>query len=141
MGETAARSIADIIAAKKRTTRTATIVLDDETGDEATFTFGSLTRVEYRDLLDKHKPTGEQRREFREAQKLAGIPSHRRLELSYNVDTYPPALIAACAVDPAMTEVEATELWNVLGNGEAAALFDTAQQVNLQQQRPPDPEA
>ncbi len=139
--ETSPLKIGDVLAGKKPTTRSVVIDLDD--GEKVTFTFRSIGRVAMRDLLDAHKPTPDQRRELREAQKLVGIPSHRRAELPFNSDTYPPALIAACCVSPAMTEDEATELWEseAWGEGELMSLFEAAQLVNSQKARPPDPEA
>ncbi len=133
--------IGDILAGKKPTTRSVVIDLDD--GEKVTFTFQSIGRVAYRDLLLAHPATGEQRREFEKAQKTAGTPPHLVSRLPFNSDTYPPALIAACCVTPAMTVDEATELWQseAWGEGELMALLTAAQLVNSQKARPPDPEA
>lgn len=45
-------------------------------------------------LTAKHPPTAEQRKEASEAQQAMGIARPRYL--TFNSDTYPPALIAAC---------------------------------------------
>lgn len=133
--------IGDILAGKKPTTRSVVIDLDD--GEKVTFVFRSIGRVAYRDLLLAHPATGEQRRDFETAQKRAGVAPHLIRKLPFNSDTYPPALIAACCVSPAMSEAEATELWESedWGEGELSALFEAAQLVNAQKARPPDPEA
>jgi lysozyme family protein len=50
------------------------------------------------------------------------------------VDEFAPALVAACLVDPVMTEDEARELWNsdFWSAGELDQLFSTASQLCLE---------
>ena len=64
---------------------------------------------EYDDLIAKHPPTSEQKKE-------GG---------SYNVDTFAPALIAACSSEPKLTPNEASEIWNSpdWSRGEIMELF------------------
>lgn len=44
----------------------------------------------------------------------------------FDPETFPPALIAACSVDPKMTPAEALALGDVLTDGQFEALFDAA---------------
>lgn len=64
---------------------------------------------DYDDLIAKHPPTSEQKKE-------GG---------SYNVDTFAPALISACSHDPKLTPNEAAEIWNSpdWSRGEIMELF------------------
>lgn len=64
---------------------------------------------DYDDLIAKHPPTAEQKKE-------GG---------SYNVDTFAPALIAACSHEPKLTPNEAAEIWNSpdWSRGEIMELF------------------
>ncbi len=77
---------------------------------ETVFTFRALGRRKYRELIDAHPdPKGE------------GL---------FNVDTFPPALIAASCVDPVMTAVDAERLFDVLNAGQVETLFMGAYIVN-----------
>ena len=73
----------------------------EQGGEPLTVKFRSIGRVAYEALLDAHQPTDEQRAKGR-AQKV---------KVEWNPDTFPPALIAAAAVDPVFSLDEATELW------------------------------
>lgn len=86
--------------------------------------FKSIGRKPYEDLVAAHQPTDEQRKDA----KALGISE----DLSHNPDTFPPALLAASGVAPAMTLAQASELWNSekYSAGELALLFNTAQNVN-----------
>lgn len=56
------------------------------------FKFQALSRRRYRELIDAHPPkdkTGE-----------------------WNPDTFPPALIAACSVEPKLTTEQAERIWS-----------------------------
>lgn len=44
----------------------------------------------------------------------------------FNRDTFPPALVAACAVDPTLTDAEAVELADLLTDGQWDQVFDAA---------------
>jgi hypothetical protein len=60
---------------------------------------------------------------------LAKHPSEKDEEL-FNSDTFPRALIAASSVDPAMTEEQVAELFEVINEGEIKKLFDAAWDVH-----------
>lgn len=86
----------------------------------AEFTMRSIGRSAYEALRREHLPTDQQRDE-------AGLAA--RL-LRFNVDTFPPALVAASCINPTMTVAAATELWDLLDPREADALFLAAQHAN-----------
>lgn len=67
----------------------------------ATFTFKSISTDRYERLVAVHVPTAEQRAD---AKRQGG-------SLAFNPKTFPPALVAACAVEPSMTAVQAINLW------------------------------
>lgn len=82
-------------------------------GDEVlTLLFKAVSAKEYDNLLSEHPPTPKQ--------KLEG--------LSYNPDTFSPALIAAVCVDPDLTEDEAKAIWSSeeWSRGELMTLFGNA---------------
>lgn len=100
------------------------IALHDEMEENsAIFTFRSMGRIPYEELVAEHQPTKSQRDEARRL----GNGS-----LTYNPDTFPPALLAASAVEPPMTETEAKELWNdpAWNQSELLTLFFCAMGVN-----------
>ena len=82
---------------------------------ERTFLFRGLGSKEYSDLLAANK-----------------APADKQDEAVDGLDwsTYPTALIAACAVDPAMTFEQAERLSNVLTNRQWDDLFSTALACN-----------
>lgn len=76
----------------------------------------SIGRGPYEALQRAHRPRPEDKKEG----------------LEFHAETFPPALIAACAEEPAMTLEQATELWNSenWAHGELTALFLAAATVN-----------
>lgn len=70
----------------------------------------------YDDMLGANPPTAAQRKE----------------QATYNLDTFAPALISACAATPAMTVAQATELWTSdnWSRGELMELFLGCVEVN-----------
>lgn len=74
------------------------------------FRFRALPRKEYRTLLEDHKDESGQKR--------------------WNTETFPPALIAACAVDPELTLEQATTVWDEWDENQTATLFHAAYMVN-----------
>lgn len=70
----------------------------------------------YSDLLAKHKPTDEQRREG----------------YDLNMVTFPAELVAACAVDPAMTLEQAQRLSRAISHRQWEDLFNAALACNRQ---------
>ncbi len=82
-----------------------------------TFTFTDCGRKNFDQLVLDHSPTKAQRDHI--AELGGGI-------LEYNIDTFPPALLALTASDPEMSLEEATEIFNTWGSGDAEILFTTA---------------
>lgn len=76
---------------------------------ETSFTFKALGRRKYRELLVAN----------------AGDPGQK-----FNPETFPRALIAACAVDPVMTPTDVDRLFDVLNEGAVEALFMAAYTIN-----------
>lgn len=72
-------------------------------------------------LLREHPPSGDQR--------LMGYDN--------NPDTFQPAAIAACAVDPPITLEQATKMQIVLDEGEWGTVYTTVQHLN--RARTPNP--
>jgi len=82
-----------------------------------TFTFQDIGRKAFDTMVLAHQPTPEQKKHI--AEMGGGI-------LEYNIETFPPALMAASAVDPEMTVEEAEEIFNEWSSGDAEILFTTA---------------
>ncbi len=82
-----------------------------------TFTFTDVGRKPFEELLMSHPPTKAQKDHV--AATGGGI-------LEFNLDTFPPALLALTASDPKMTLEEATEIFDTWGSGDAEILFSTA---------------
>lgn len=91
--------------------------------ETVTFTFRGIGRRAYDDLITLHGPSKEQR----ERAKREGQPG-----LNYNVDEFPPALVAASLVSPVLSEEEVQELWDSedWNDAELQALFMGARAAN-----------
>lgn len=75
-----------------------------------TFTFRALGQRKYRALVDAHPdPKGDGQ---------------------WNAETFPQALIAACAIEPEMDVVDVERLFDVLNAGQVETLFMGAYMVN-----------
>ena len=98
----------DLLRGKKPRSKTVTIQID---GEQVEMVFSAISSHELDALQAKHTPSTEQRAKGS----------------SFNPDTFPPALVAACSVDPKITEEEAKEIWasDAWSMGELAYLFDT----------------
>lgn len=81
---------------------------------EHTFHFRALPATEYSDLQAKHGPTQKQREQG----------------YDLNWDTWPKALVAACAIDPEMTEEEAGQLASAVSDGQWDQLLRCVMTVN-----------
>lgn len=94
----------------------------------ATFRMEALAPTEYDALLDVHQPTEDQRRQ---ARKKGDV-------VAYNPDTFKPALLAACCVDPPYGEDQWAQLWKSgqWSRAELDALFYTALGVNVVRHTP-----
>lgn len=90
-----------------------------------TFTFRSLGRTAFEELLDEHPPTKQQNEK---ARRKGEDP------MQFNPDTFPQALVAACIVEPDLSYDEVKQLfddanWNT---AELTALWEAAFTVNQQ---------
>jgi hypothetical protein len=84
--------------------------------------FRSIGHHGYDALVRAHPPTADQ---VAEAKAAGG-------ELTFNADTFPPALVAAALEEPKLTLAEVTELWESpdWNQAELASLFTAAVEVN-----------
>ncbi len=96
-------------------------MVDAAKKSQAVFVFKSIGRVEWDNLVITHPPTEENK----EIEKTA----------AWNLDTFPPALIALSCQDPVMTLEQATALWenDDWSGNELTRLFSTAWAVNQEQ--------
>lgn len=134
-------SIADVLAKKSRATLSVTLKLAAD--EDVTFTFEALPKVEFRDLLNAHRPTKAQQQDYKRQAAAMGVLPHKAGELTYNPDTFPPALFAACCASHPMDIEEATALWTAenFSTGELEALLGCAIAVQSKAPQAPDPEA
>lgn len=72
----------------------------------ASFTFRSIGRAAYDALVDRFPATAEQRQKA----KAQGILDAGGV-LGWNPETFPPALVAACLVEPKLSEDEVAAVW------------------------------
>jgi len=85
--------------------------------ESVTFTFQDIGRRALDQLISEHHPTPDQKN--RVAELGGGI-------LEYNIDTFPPALIAATAIDPELSIEDAQQIFDEWGAGDAEILFTQA---------------
>lgn len=93
---------------------------DEARASEVRFTFEGMGRGDYAKLISAHKPTPEQEKDMGQ-------------EMSWNPETFPPALMAASCVEPAelrgnveeFTEIHAT--WSI---GQVTRLWTTCMNAN-----------
>lgn len=95
-----------------------------DTDSVAYFKLRAIGRAAFDALVNAHPPTSAQRAKA----KSLGLGG----EMAWNPDTFPPALVAACLVDPEMTEDQARLLWedDSWNAAETQALMDAALEVN-----------
>lgn len=79
------------------------------------FTLTSIGALSWSSLLRKHPP-----------------PPEVKGQLAFNLASFPPAAVAACVVEPEMTEPQAARLYDVLPSGEWDKLFAAAFTLNEQ---------
>lgn len=101
------KSTLDKLKGKKRRRQTVTVEVD---GEKIDLVFEAISYAELDKLQEKHPPTTEMR--------VQGAV--------YNRNTFPPALVAACSVDPKMSEADAREIWESeeWSTGELTTLFE-----------------
>jgi hypothetical protein len=112
------RATLDQLKSKPRATMEFSIYIADEDGDktEVTLKYRAIGAKEYDKLVAKHPPKTEQRAEG----------------ASFNMDTFAPALIAACCVEPEMSREDAQALWDSedWSRGDLMVLFRNAVELN-----------
>lgn len=108
----------DMLKNKARARETFTLYLADEEGiqQELSLTFQAIGARDYDKLVSKHPPKAEQRVEG----------------ASFDIDTFAPALIARCSVEPEMSEKDAKEIWDSpdWSRGDLMVLFRHAVELN-----------
>ena len=105
----------DLLRGKKRRTKAVELSIN---GEQVEFSFAALSAHDLDKLQAKHAPTA--------SQKLQGM--------AWNGDTFPPALVAACLVDPEVSLEEMNEIWvsGEWSTGELSTLFDTASRLCME---------
>jgi hypothetical protein len=116
--EESKRATLDMLKNKPRSTTEFSLFLSDGNGgtNEVTLKYQAIGMRAYDALVGKHPPKPEQRAEGN----------------SFNIDTFAPALIAACAVEPEITPAEAKEIWDSddWSRGDVMVLFRNAVELN-----------
>lgn len=109
------RATLDLLRSKKRRTKTIPVNIN---GEDVEFELQALSAHELDKLQAKHQPTA--------SQKLQGM--------AWNGDTFPPALVAACLVDPEVSAEEMTEIWTSgeWSTGELSTLFNAASNLCME---------
>ena len=86
-------------------------VREQMTEHEVIFRFRGLSSKAWSDLMSQH-------------------PGRTGKEEAFNVDTFPDAMLAACAVEPVMELEQVHELGDALSNAQFSELFDCAWACN-----------
>lgn len=111
-------SVLDIMKGKARSTTEFTLYLtdDDGTKHEVALKYQAIGMREYDKLVSKHPPKPDQRAEG----------------ASFDMDTFAPALIAACSVEPELSLSDAKDIWNspAWSRGDLMVLFRNAVELN-----------
>jgi hypothetical protein len=97
----------------------------------ARFTFAAMGAAEFDELLNDNPPTKDQREKWRKKNpQAAAMGGGAR----FNEDVFPIKLLAACAIEPSMTEAQAKQLYTGerFNQAERDALFAAAWDVNNQ---------
>lgn len=112
------RATMDMLKNKPRSTTEFSLFLSDGNGgtDEVTLKYQAIGMRAYDKLVAKHPPNNDQRAEGS----------------SFNIDTFAPALIAACSMEPEITPAEAKEIWDSedWSRGDVMVLFRNAVELN-----------
>jgi hypothetical protein len=105
----------DRLRSKRRRLKTVEVQIDGETME---MSFAALSAHDMDRLQSKHVPTVEQ--------KARGM--------AFNPDTFAPALVAACSVDPRLSFEDAKEIWEseAWSSGELNFLFDTVSNLCME---------
>ena len=112
------RATIDQLMNKPRSTTEFALFLPDGDGGstEVTIKYRSIGMRAYDKLVSKYPPKPEQRAEGS----------------SFDIDTFAPALISACAVEPELTPAEAKNIWDSedWSRGDLMVLFRNAVELN-----------
>jgi hypothetical protein len=112
------RATLDQLVNKPRSTTEFSLFLNDGDGgsNEVTLKYQAIGMRAYDRLVAKHPPKPEQRAEG----------------ASFDIDSFAPALIAACSVDPEITPTEAKQIWDSedWSRGDVMVLFRNAVELN-----------
>lgn len=96
-----------------------------------TFTFRAIGQARYDELLREHPPTEAQFSQWREQVSASPAMALALPPPSYDSETFDPALVAVCCVDPRLTEDEWEEFRrDSLNGGQWAEIVDNAIAVN-----------
>ncbi len=109
----AKRASADLFRSKRRAQQEFTLTMDHGEGpEEYTVMLRAVSARDWDQLVTKNPPTKEQRSD----------------QMSYNPDTFGPAMLARVVVDPVMNEAEWSDIWNSpeWSKGELQELFWSA---------------
>lgn len=109
-----------LISQKKPRKRNVTVSLSDESEETVDIVLQSIGRKRYEALMQEHPPTKAQNAE---AQKETGE------DAPYNLETFPVALVAACAIEPKMTDEQVQQIWDDWNSAEVMELFFAALEV------------
>lgn len=112
------RATLDQLINKPRSTTEFSLFLSDGNGgtNEVTLKYQAIGMRAYDRLVGKHPPKPDQRAEGS----------------SFDIDTFAPALIAACSVDPEISPAEAKKIWDSedWSRGDVMVLFRNAVELN-----------
>lgn len=103
------------LVGKKRRTKKVTLELD---GDQIELEFGAISSKKIDELYSANQPTAEQR--------IKGM--------AFNPETFNPALVSACAIEPKISEEDATEIFTSenWSTGELSFLVEICSDLCLQ---------
>lgn len=90
-------------------------IMDEVRSESVTFLFRDIGRKKLDTLIAAHRPTEEMKTQWKDEGNAGS--------LAYNLETFPPALIAACCVDPEMSLEDAQAICEEWGGGDIEALF------------------
>jgi|SRR5215831_1189634 len=114
----AKRATLDELINKPRSTTEFSLYLGDGNGGstEVTLKYRAIGMRAYDRLVAKHPPKPDQRADG----------------ASFDMDTFAPALIAACSVDPEISPEQAKEIWDSddWSRGDVMVLFRNAVELN-----------
>ena len=112
------RATLDQLVNKPRSTTEFSLYLGDGNGGttEVTLKYQAIGMRAYDRLVSKHPPKPEQR--------VDGA--------SFDIDSFAPALISACALEPEITPAQAKEIWDSedWSRGDVMVLFRNAVELN-----------